>query len=236
MLFRSSQGILADGKLSDLAIFSIWDAIKAIPGDSNAGCVVFGGEGTGYSCRVPINLIAGHSYKLTFGVDQNRGLYWWQATVEDLATSNIQIIGSIQTKQADLQASNWNNFIEYWGPDIPCDSVGPATAKFSNPASSNAEVNVNFWKFSKPKNQCGFTSADVPITGDQGDPVMHFGGSIQLANTLYSPIPTPTPTPTLMNEKVPPIKALHWFCTKGKIVSKFTGKKIACPKGYKLKN
>lgn len=238
-----NQGILANGKLSDLAIFSIWNAVQAIPGDSNAGCVVFGGEGIGYSCRVPIDLVAGHSYKLTFGVDQDRGLDWWRATVEDLTVGNIQILGSIQAKQANLYATNWNNFIEYWGPDIPCNSVGPATAKFSNPISSNSAINVKFWKFTKPTNQCGFTSADVPRTGDTGSPIMRFGGSIQLADTTSSPTPTPTPTvlvtpapaPTPILKPEPMVKLLQWSCIKGKVVSKFKGKKIVCPKGYKLK-
>jgi hypothetical protein len=230
-----SQGILANGQLSDLAIFSVWDAIQAIPGDANAGCVVFGGEGKGYSCRVPIDLVVGHSYRMTFGVDQNRGSDWWEATVEDLMSGKTQDLGSIQTSQANLYAANWNNFIEYWGPDIPCDSVGPGTAKFSNPVASNASIGVKFWKFSKPTNQCGFTSADIPRTGDKGDPVMHFGGPIQLADTVYPPMPSPRQSPAQQKKKVALPKNLQWSCFKGKAILKIKGQKIACPLGYKLK-
>jgi len=227
------QGNLANGKISDLAIFSLWDAVQGIPGEADAGCLPFGGEGAGYSCRVPITLIATHSYRLTFEVNTNLGPDWWKASIEDLNAGITKTIGSIQANQQNLYANNWNNFIEYWGQDIPCETLGLATAMFGNPFSNNPNVKVKFWKFTKPTNLCGYTSADTPANGEIGNPVMHFGGAIQLADTILGqPLatPTPTPTPTPNNKLI----MKSWICKKNRVKLKFKGTKLICPLDYKI--
>jgi len=181
-----SNGILADGTISDLAIFSIWNGLGAIPGDG-AGCTRFGGEGIGYSCRIPITLKAGNKYEISFGVDKARGPQWWIATIADLTQGTKKIIGSIETNSLNAKASNWNNFIEYWGQAVPCDAVGPASAKFYVPTSSNLNVEIFSPVFSRPAQPCAMSAGDTPPPGFIGEAVIRFGGSKQSPSTQTMP-------------------------------------------------
>ena len=180
------QGNLADGTIADLAIFSVWNSISAVPGDG-AGCVSYSHEGSGMSCRIPINLVAGNKYKLTFGVDLSRGPQWWMASVTDMSTDVTRMIGSIQTTSSIAKATNWNNFIEYWGEAVPCDSVPKASAKFYSPTSSNVDVEFSSPIFSRPAQPCVMSAGDTPPKGYVGDAVMRFGGPSQTPSTESMP-------------------------------------------------
>jgi hypothetical protein len=225
-----SKGILADGTISDLAIFSIWNALGAIPG-AGAGCNPFGGEGIGYSCRIPITLIAGNKYEISFGVDTARGPQWWIATISDLTKGTKSVIGSIETISRIAKASNWNNFIEYWGQSVPCDAVGAASAKFYVPTSNNPDVEISSPRFSRPAQPCVMSAGDTPPPGFIGDAVIRFGGARQEPSTQTMPY-TKTRA-QLAAEKVAATKKTTIICTKGKLSKKVTALKPKCPTGYK---
>ena len=181
-----SRGNLADGTISDLAIFSIWNALGAIPG-VGAGCTPFGGEGIGYSCRIPITLVAGNKYEISFGVDAARGHQWWKATISDLTKGTTNVIGSIETNSLVAKASGWNNFIEYWGQAVPCDAVGAASAKFYVPTSNNLDIEFSSPRFSRPAQPCVMSAGDTPPSGFIGDAVIRFGGAQQAPSTETMP-------------------------------------------------
>ena len=182
-----ARGILADGSsISDLAIFSIWNGISAIPG-TGAGCRRFDWEGIGFTCSIPISLIAGNKYEITFGVDQTRGPQWWNAYISDFSNGTKMLIGSIETNSNNARATNWNNFVEYWGPAVPCDAVGSASAKFYVPTSSNADVEVSNAKFSRPAQGCVSSAGDTPPPGFIGDAIIRFGGAQQAPSTQTMP-------------------------------------------------
>ena len=243
-----SKGILANGSISDLAIFSIWNGLGAVPGPG-AGCTPFGGEGIGFSCRIPIELIAGNRYQITFGVDAARGPQWWIATIEDLTKGSKSVIGSIETNSTSAKASNWNNFIEYWGQAVPCDAVGAASAKFYVPKSSNPEVEFFSPKFSRPAQPCVMSAGDTPPMGYVGDAVIRFGGPQQAPSTQTMPY-TKTRAQiaadkaaadkaaadkaaadkAAMKKKITSIK-----CIKGKLTKIITAPKPSCPTRYKKK-
>jgi hypothetical protein len=88
-----SNGVGFDGYRGKLAIFSIWQATAA----SGPACGTFGGEGTGYSCKIPYEWVANRRYRLrlwatgTDGADE-----WWGAWVMDRTTGAEQHIGSIR--------------------------------------------------------------------------------------------------------------------------------------------
>jgi hypothetical protein len=227
-----SKGILADGSISDLAIFSIWNAVGAIPG-TGAGCTPFGGEGIGYSCRIPIKLVAGNKYEISFGVDASRGPEWWKATISDLTKGTKSVIGSIKTNSRVAKASNWKNFIEYWGQSVPCNAVGAATAKFYVPTSNNPEVEVSSPRFSLPAQPCVVAAGDTPPPGFIGDAVIRFGGARQEPSTetmLYTKTRA-----QLAAEKAVASKKTTITCVKGKLTKKVTAVKPVCPAGYKKK-
>ena len=227
-----SKGILADGTISDLAIFSIWNALGAIPG-AGAGCTPFGGEGIGYSCRTPITLIAGNKYKISFGVDTARGPQWWIATISDLTKGTTSVIGSIETNSKIAKATNWNNFIEYWGQAVPCDAVGAASAKFYVPTSNNPDVEISSPRFSRPAQPCVMSAGDTPPSGFIGDAVIRFGGASQEPSTQTMPY-TKTKA-QLAADKVAATKKTTIYCSKGKLTKKVTALKPKCPTGYKKK-
>ena len=227
-----SKGILADGTISDLAIFSIWNGLGAIPG-AGAGCTAFGGEGIGYSCRIPITLIAGNKYEISFGVDVARGPQWWIATISDLTKRTKSVIGSIETNSRIAKASNWNNFIEYWGQSVPCDAVGAASAKFYVPTSNNPDVEISSPRFSRPAQPCVMSAGDTPPSGFIGDAVIRFGGARQEPSTQTMPY-TKTRA-QLAADKVTATKKSTINCSKGKLTKKVTALKPKCPTGYKKK-
>lgn len=227
-----SKGILADGTISDLAIFSIWNGLGAIPG-SGSGCTAFGGEGIGYSCRIPITLIAGNKYEISFGVDTARGPQWWIATISDLTKGMRSVIGSIETNSKIAKASNWNNFIEYWGQSVPCDAVGAASAKFYVPTSNNPDVEISSPRFSRPAQPCVMSAGDTPPSGFIGDAVIRFGGASQEPSTQTMPY-TKTKA-QLAVDKVAATKKTTIYCSKGKLTKKVTALKPKCPTGYKKK-
>jgi len=181
-----TSGILANGQISDLAIFSIWNATTAVPGP-DAGCTPFGGEGIGYSCRIATPMVVGNKYEITFGRDIDRGPKWWKATIKDFAKGTTRLIGSIEAPKAGLKATNWNNFIEYWGQAVACDAVGLASAKFYVPTSSNSDVEFHSPRFSRPTQPCVNSAGDTPPTGYVGDAVMRFGGLSQTPSTTNMP-------------------------------------------------
>jgi hypothetical protein len=232
-----SKGILADRTISDLAIFSIWNGLGAIPG-AGAGCTPFGGEGVGYSCRIPITLIAGNKYEISFGVDVARGPQWWIATISDLTKGTKSVIGSIETNSRIAKASNWNNFIEYWGQAVPCDEVGAASAKFYVPKSNNPNVEISSPKFSRPVQPCVMSAGDTPPPGFIGDAVIRFGGARQEPSTQSMPY-TKTRAQLAADkaaaDKAAVTKKTTITCQKGKLTKNFAGPNAKCPKGYKKK-
>ncbi|MFM1968517.1 MAG: hypothetical protein RL590_1374 [Actinomycetota bacterium] len=185
-----TKGFLADGRESNLAIFSLWNSTSAIPGP-NSGCLPFGHEGIGHSCRIPIEMIAGNKYEIKIQMDLERGSKWWKATIQDLRKGTVEVIGAIEAPSINLKSTNWNNFIEYWGEAVACDSVGLASARFFVPFSSKAQVEFSSPRFSRPKDACVNSAGDTPSTGYIGDGVIRFGGPSQppssfLPSTLKS--------------------------------------------------
>jgi hypothetical protein len=252
-----SKGILASGEISDLAIFSIWNAKSAIPG-TDAGCTPFGGEGIGYSCRVPINLSAGKKYKMTFGMEILESKQFWKATVTDLTLQQTKVLGWIEAPAQDLKALNWNNFIEYWGEAVSCNSVGLASAKFFVPISTKSEIEFHSPKFSRPQQPCVNSSGETPPIGYVGEAIMRFGGPTQFSSITNLPgtknkelaageskakqeaeakaaAELKAKQEAEATAKAAAAKKITITCVQGKLTKKATAVKPKCPKGYNRK-
>jgi hypothetical protein len=244
-----TNGNLANGTISNLAIFSIWDATSAVPGPES-GCLPFGGEGVGYSCRIPIQMIANNRYEITISADRERGPKWWKASVSHLDKNEVKFIGSIEAPFENLQASNWGNFIEYWGPKLDCSAVRVASAKFYSPLSTNPNIEFHSPKFSLPSKPCVVAAGDTPPQGYVGDAIIRFGGSIQQPSTTSMPysktklqlekerleadakaradaVITPVTKPKNLKKTI--------VCLKPGTKLKVTAIKPKCPTGYKKK-
>ena len=176
-------GHLGNNVFVDIATFSIWNAKEGIPGEG-ANCLPFGGEGDGYSCRLPMDLVADNTYTITYSVDKSRGLDWWKATITDKKKSETRLIGTIHAPKRKLASQDWYNFIEYWGEPVPCDSVGAATARFYTPIPQNKLLKPNLGAFLKATKACVVVAVDAPPLGKPGSVLMRFGGNDQSPSTF----------------------------------------------------
>ena len=228
-------GHLGNNVWTDIATFSIWNADRGVPGDG-ANCLSFGGEGDGYSCRLPINLEAGNTYTISYSIDTARGNDWWQAKISDKKSGVTKLIGSIKAPQSNLVSQDYYNFIEYWGPPVDCNAVGPASAKFYNPISSNPNIKITYGDFTKWPQACVNAEVDAPPMNmnKSGNPTIRFGGPYQAPSTVIPDstplISQPRPSQTPFSSTLVTIK-----CTKGKLIKLVKGYNPKCPKGYKLK-
>ena len=88
-----TNGIRFDGSTGETAIFSLWNANAA----RGSGCGQFGGEGTGYSCRIPyaFSTQVYYRYRL-WRLTPDAGGQWWGAWMQNTATGVDTYIGSIR--------------------------------------------------------------------------------------------------------------------------------------------
>lgn len=193
-------GQRSPGVEGDIGIFSIWDAKEAIPGPKS-WCLPFGGEGVGMSCRTNLNVEAGGLYKIVVFPDPSRGSEWWGAEIVTPNQGSI-LLGYIKAPFENLRASRLGNFTEYFGPQLPCDGVGAASARFGIPLSG--QTKATSVRFSRPREGCVNSWMELDKDWSTQGSIMRFGGSTkppQSSPTFalvpeLTPTPTPTPSPT----------------------------------------
>jgi hypothetical protein len=126
-----TQGSEPTGKI---AIFSIWQAVAA-EGPSYAA--PFGGEGSGYTVRIPYEWEVGSTYRLSVAA---AGDGRWAARVSDTAGRPERLIGLIQVPEGWGRLRDvsiiWTE--RYSGPLSSCADIGHAAAVFSVPTAGDA--------------------------------------------------------------------------------------------------
>ena len=192
-------GQRADGSDGGLGIFSIWDAKEAVPGPKS-WCLPFGGEGVGMSCRTNLNIEVGGVYKVSVFPDTSRGEEWWGAEVVTPNKESI-ILGYIKAPAKNLRTTRLGNFIEYFGTQLPCDSVGLASARFGLPNSANGANGLTA-KFSRPQQGCVNSWMELGQNWSTLGPTLRFGGSVKapadapiLASFTQATTTPPAPKP-----------------------------------------
>lgn len=136
-----TNGFMQGRWVGKMAIFSIWQALEAIPG-SNSSCEWFGHEGEGLSCRIPYEWQKGHTYKLRVWVldTDSSGNEWWGAWIGDELTNESIYLGKILVP-ASWQWLDWSiAWVEYYGLVSSCQDIPYTHATFS---SFNANVNID---------------------------------------------------------------------------------------------
>jgi hypothetical protein len=132
-----TKGNRADGSLGKMAIFSIWDAVEAEgAGPEGSGAVRFGGEGTGWSCRIPYRWVAGDTYRLRVWTE---GGGWWSATVADEGSGQAHAIGRIRVPGDWGRLGSWSvMWTEYYGPPLRrCTDLAHSCAVFGTPTAED---------------------------------------------------------------------------------------------------
>lgn len=119
-----------------IALFSIWDATEATGSD----CEVFFGEGVGYHCKISYDFIEDRAYKLTIRrATISAAGDWWEASIRDDVTGVSTTIGTIRATAGAGKIETANNFLEYFGPQVPCDEVPWTKATFVTPVFNGTE-------------------------------------------------------------------------------------------------
>ncbi len=129
-----TKGDRADGA-GKIAIFSIWNAEEA----EGPNAVRFGGEGTGWSCRIPYQWQAGRTYDLRVWTP---GGGWWAAAVRDRATGDVHEIGAIRVPGHWRNLDSWSvMWTEYYGPPLrSCSDLAHSSVIFGTPTADGGEV------------------------------------------------------------------------------------------------
>jgi peptidoglycan hydrolase-like protein with peptidoglycan-binding domain len=128
--------------LTKIALFSIWDANAA----RGPRCGTFGGEGSGYTCRLdPYNWVTGRAYRLrVWAVGRDSGGQWWGGWVQDTVTGVDSYIGSIRVPGS---WGNLSNFSVSWTENFgakpsTCAGLPWAKGQFGFPTANNGSVRL----------------------------------------------------------------------------------------------
>lgn len=127
-----TKGNRADGSLGKMAIFSFWDTLGA----EGPGVVRFGGEGVGWSVRIPFYWEAGQSYRLRIEVvDADDEVLTWAGSVAG------EEFGRIRAPAAWGRLGPWSiMWTEYYGgPLARCSDLAYSKVIFSEPEADGAQ-------------------------------------------------------------------------------------------------
>lgn len=126
-----TDGVIGTDRVGGMAIFSMWGAFSA-SGDELSGSIAqsFGGEGIGYSCRLPYAYKVGDAYRMTMAFNGNRpdGVEWL-ASILDVKGERTDIIGTIVVPYSHgMIGTNGGQFVERYrratGSTRDIDTVG----------------------------------------------------------------------------------------------------------------
>ncbi len=127
-----TNGRRFNGSEGDTVLFSLWNATGA----RGRWCDRFGGEGTGYSCRLPLTITPGVRYRLrVWRLEADGGGRWWGGWLSDGKRDHH--IGDIRVPAAGHQTlAEAINFSEYFGQALPCDRVPLSKINLTQPAAN----------------------------------------------------------------------------------------------------
>ncbi len=129
-----TDGVRFDGSRGDTAIFSLWNS----NGSSGPSCGVFGGEGTGHSCKLAYPISAGRYYRYrVWRLNADSLGQWWGGWMKDEATGVETYIGSIRVAASHQLIAPPMNFTEYYGDAVSCDSVPTSIVYWTQPAGNH---------------------------------------------------------------------------------------------------
>ncbi|MET7368586.1 ricin-type beta-trefoil lectin domain protein [Streptomyces sp. NPDC005566] len=176
-------GMQDNGGEEQMFLFSVWDVNQARPGSSGSWCQDFGGEGTGYSCRMNVPWTAGHTY--TFDVTSEGG-GWFGATVKDTTAHTSFELGSILTPATGISTAGMVDWVEYYEWSMPrstCVQQPYSAATFGLPKATtlnNAQVTATA---TRPENNGNCANVTSTVGPDGGTQVLGIGNSARGAVT-----------------------------------------------------
>lgn len=134
-----TDGILFDGQVTEMAIFSVWGATgsRAATGSRCDAYNPAGENGAGLSCRRALPVAEGHTYQLQVTRTSTRNnMSTYSASVRDLTARKSYPLGTL-TSPGRMSIRETNNFIEdFSSGNSACASTAPAAALFGLPRAT----------------------------------------------------------------------------------------------------
>lgn len=138
-------GFNTDAAGQGQALFSLWNADAA----AGASCKEFGGEGVGWSCRMPFELRTDIPYRLRVSrtrVDAE-GVWWggWISEMTGAGASKAFYLGEIRVKPEMnlIRGNSIENFSEYYGGVVAQCSAVPVSLFAVAPPAANRTPDGN---------------------------------------------------------------------------------------------
>lgn len=121
-----TNGLVGGRWVGKMVIFSIWNATDAIAG-AGSTAQTFGGEGVGYSIRLPYEWSEGVEYRFHIFKEAD---FWWALEFQPEGGTSIYL-GKIKiTEDVVLQGAS-ANFAEYFTSVDACERLPYARARFA---------------------------------------------------------------------------------------------------------
>jgi hypothetical protein len=124
--------------------YAIWDSTIS----SGDHCGSFDGEGVGHRCTNPAPYVPGAEYVFTIerlNFSNSRSTWKWRASVEIVSSSEIVVIGDIDSPSSAIQINSVGNFEEYFGQmPTSCESIPMTKARFFPPQEIVGNSNYEF--------------------------------------------------------------------------------------------
>ena len=139
-------GFNADANGKGQALFSLWNATAA----TGSSCQQFGGEGTGWSCRMPFEIKTDVFYQLRLSRTKSEadGVWWSAWIVENPGSDASQeyALGEIKVKAEMnvIRGNSINDFSEYYGQTQEKCSTVPLSILGVTPPAANKDKNGNY--------------------------------------------------------------------------------------------
>ncbi|MET7310008.1 DUF3472 domain-containing protein [Streptomyces sp. NPDC005571] len=176
-------GMQDNGGEDQLFLFSVWDVNQAEPGSKGSWCQDFGGEGTGYSCRMNVPWKAGHTYTFTVA---SEGGGWFGATVEDTTAHTSFELGSILTPATGIKTGGMVDWVEYYEWSMPrstCVQQPYSAATFGLPEATTLAGTQVTGTATRPANNGDCANVTSTIGPDGGEQILGIGNSAREAVT-----------------------------------------------------
>jgi hypothetical protein len=191
-----------------MALFSVWDVSTGVPETYGKG-TTFGGEGTGFSVRIPYDWQINTSYRLKIYIDQDAssGDRLWGASLTNLTNGVVTRIGRIYVPASRGKIYGPVTFHErYMGPVDDCSAVKKSQVSFTNMTANGGSVKASSWNhyYIAPTPECpGLTWLKESSNGYQSGIATPRPSDTPTTPAVSTPttpsraaVPEPAPTPT----------------------------------------
>jgi hypothetical protein len=151
------------------ALFSLWNADQA----KGPNCKEFGGEGVGWSCRMPFELKSDAIYKLRLARTRTEaGGVWWGGWIYEesgSAAAKEYYIGEIRVKKEMnlIRGNSIMNFSEYYGNVVEKCGTVPFSILVLAPPNGNREPNSDNYARASKRNGGSDQGANPCQTGGE---------------------------------------------------------------------